>query len=151
MLYVIIESEVSQSCPHLCDPIDCSLCPWDFPGKSTGVGCHCLLQGIFPTWGLSLGLLNCRQTLYHLSHQRSPIVYVIIELVKFSLLVIIHWGRDVDYCDVELFALEMKWDHSVAFYVAPKYCISHSYCLWGLFHFFYGILAHSSRKNCPLN
>ena len=20
------------------------LCPWDFPGKSTGVGCHCLLQ-----------------------------------------------------------------------------------------------------------
>jgi len=25
------------------------LCPWDFPGKNTGVGCHCLLQGIFPT------------------------------------------------------------------------------------------------------
>ena len=25
--------------------------PWDFPGKSTGVGCHCLLQGIFPTQG----------------------------------------------------------------------------------------------------
>ena len=23
------------------------LCPWDFPGKNTGVGCHCLLQGIF--------------------------------------------------------------------------------------------------------
>ena len=27
-----------------------------FPGKSTGVGCHCLLQGIFPTQGLNLGL-----------------------------------------------------------------------------------------------
>ena len=33
--------------------MDCSparhLCPWDFPGKSTGVGGHFLLQGIFPT------------------------------------------------------------------------------------------------------
>ena len=40
------------------------LCPWDFPGKSTGVGCHFLLQGIFPTQGSNLGLLHCRQTLY---------------------------------------------------------------------------------------
>ena len=48
------------------------LCPWDFPGKSTGVGCHSFLQGAFPTQGLNLGLPHCRQTLYHLSHQRSP-------------------------------------------------------------------------------
>ena len=27
------------------------LCPWDSPGKNTGVGCHALLQGIFPTQG----------------------------------------------------------------------------------------------------
>ena len=37
-----------QSCPTLCDPIDSSpprlLCPWDSPGKNTGVGCHFLLQ-----------------------------------------------------------------------------------------------------------
>ena len=37
-----------QSCPTLCDPMDCSLprllCPWDCPGKNTGVGCHFLLQ-----------------------------------------------------------------------------------------------------------
>ena len=46
--------------------------PWKFPGKSTGVGCHFLLQGIFPTQGLNPGLLNCRQTLYRLSHQGSP-------------------------------------------------------------------------------
>ena len=32
--------------------------PWDFPGKNTGVGCHFLLQGIFPTQGLNLGLLH---------------------------------------------------------------------------------------------
>ena len=59
------QSEVTQSCLTLRDPMDCSLpgssvhgifqarpyglqptrllCPWDFPGKSTGVGCHCLL------------------------------------------------------------------------------------------------------------
>ena len=47
-----------QSCPTLCDPLDCSppgfLCPWDFPGKNTGVGCPCpLLQGIFLTQGWS--------------------------------------------------------------------------------------------------
>ena len=46
--------------------------PWDFQGKTTGVGCHFLLQGIFPTQGLNPGLSHCRQTLYHLSHQGSP-------------------------------------------------------------------------------
>ena len=43
----------------------------DFPGKSTGVGCHFLLQGIFPTQGLNTGLLHCNQMLYHLGHQGS--------------------------------------------------------------------------------
>ena len=38
--------------------------PWDSPGKNTGVGCHFLLQGIFPTQGSNPGLLHCRQTLY---------------------------------------------------------------------------------------
>ena len=44
------------------------LCPWDSPGKNTGVGGHSLLQGIFPTQGLNRGLLHCRQILYCLSH-----------------------------------------------------------------------------------
>ena len=39
------------------------LCPWDSPGKNTGVGCHFLLQGIFPTQGLNPCLLRCRQIL----------------------------------------------------------------------------------------
>ena len=47
-------------------------CPWDFPGKNTGLGCHFLLQGIFLTQGSNPGLLHCRRTLYHLSHQGSP-------------------------------------------------------------------------------
>ena len=53
---------VAQSCPTLHNPMDCSparlLCPWDFPGQNTGVGCHSLLQGIFPTQGWNLGLLQ---------------------------------------------------------------------------------------------
>ena len=46
-------------------------CPWDFLGKSTGVGCHFLLQGIFPTQGSNPDLPHCRQALYRLSHQGS--------------------------------------------------------------------------------
>ena len=45
------------------------LCPWGLPGKDTGVGCHFLLQRIFPTQGLNLGLLHCRQILYRLSYK----------------------------------------------------------------------------------
>ena len=46
------------------------LCPWNSPGKNTGVGCHSLLQGIFLTQGSNAGLPLCRQILYRLSHQR---------------------------------------------------------------------------------
>ena len=42
-------AQLLQSCPTPCDRMDCScllLCPWDSPGKNTGVGCHVLLQEI---------------------------------------------------------------------------------------------------------
>ena len=110
---------VTQSCPSLCDPADCSppgssahgilqarilecveisfsrrssrprnqtqvsciagrfftseppgkrhLCPWNFLGKNTGMGCHALLQEIFPTQGLNpylFHLLHCRLNIY---------------------------------------------------------------------------------------
>ena len=42
----------------LCDPMDSLLCPWDYPGKNTGVGFHFLLQGIFPTQGSNPHLLR---------------------------------------------------------------------------------------------
>ena len=71
---------VTQSCPTLCNPMDCSppgsSVHGDSPGKRTGVDGHALLQGIFPTQGLNPGLLHCRQTLYHLSYQRSPSPYM---------------------------------------------------------------------------
>ena len=37
------------------------------------------------------------------------------------------WGIDLDYCDIEWFALEMNRDHSVIFETASKYCISDSF------------------------
>ena len=49
--------------PHELQPTRL-LCPWDSPGKNTGVGCHALLQGIFPTQGLNLSLL-------HLLHRQA--------------------------------------------------------------------------------
>ena len=105
--------ELAQSCPTLCDPMDCS--PWNSPGqntgvgsqpfpspedlpnpgieprspalqanslpaepqgkpKNTGVGSLSLLQWIFPTQEWNLGLLHCRQILYCLSYQGSPLV-----------------------------------------------------------------------------
>ena len=51
-------------------------CPLDSPGKKTGVGCHFLLQGIFPTQGSNPDLPHCRQILYQLSHQGSPYIYI---------------------------------------------------------------------------
>ena len=51
------------------------LCPWNSPGKNTGVGKLFLSPGDFPTEGLNPGLLHCRQILYLLSHQGGPIQY----------------------------------------------------------------------------
>ena len=48
------------------------LCPWDYPGKNAGVGCHFLLQGIFPIHGLNSRLLLGRWIHLPLSHLGSP-------------------------------------------------------------------------------
>ena len=61
-------SSAAQSCPTLCNPMDCSptglSVHGDSPGKNTGVGCHTLLQGIFSTQRLNPDLLHFRQTLH---------------------------------------------------------------------------------------
>ena len=68
---------VTRSCQTLCDSMDCSLpgssCQ-DFPGKNTGVGCHFLSQGIFPTH-VSCIFCTGRQVLYQLSltHSKSSV------------------------------------------------------------------------------
>ena len=66
-----------QSCPTLCSPMDCSppgsSVHGDSPGKNTGVGCHALLQAIFPTQGSNPGLPNCRQIIIWASRELSII------------------------------------------------------------------------------
>ena len=64
-----MHAKLLQSCPILCDPIDYSPPGFsvhgDSPGKNTGVGCHALLQGIFPTQESNLLLLHLRWILYY--------------------------------------------------------------------------------------
>ena len=64
---------IAQSCPTLCDLMNCSPPGSSVHGnssdKNTGVGCHALLQGIFPTKGSNTGLLRYRRILYRLSHK----------------------------------------------------------------------------------
>ena len=81
------QCSVPQSCPTLWDPMDCSppgsSVHGASPGKNTRLGCHALLQGIFPTQGSNSGFLHCRQILYHLSHQGSPKVNVITSNLRY--------------------------------------------------------------------
>ena len=71
-----VEVLVAWLCLTLCDPTDHSptrlLCPWDFPGKNTGVGGHSLLQGIFLSQGSNPHLLHSRQILYRSEPPEKP-------------------------------------------------------------------------------
>ena len=73
--YCCLVQVVSSSLrPHGLQP-ERLLCPWDFPGKNTGAGCHSLRQGIFPTQGSNqhlLRLLRWQADSLPLSHQGSP-------------------------------------------------------------------------------
>ena len=59
-----VQGLVTQSCPTLCDPLDCNLAGssvrGESPGKNTGLSCHALLQEIFPTQGLNPDLPHHR-------------------------------------------------------------------------------------------
>ena len=75
---------VTQTCLTLCNPMDCSppgsSCPWDSPGKNTGLAGLFLLQGIFPIQGpnpclipaLQVCLLHCRWILYLWNTEKAP-------------------------------------------------------------------------------
>ena len=52
---------------------------------------------------------------------------IFIEPFNFSFFSITGWGIDLDYGDIEWFALEMNRDHSVVFEIASRYCISDSF------------------------
>ena len=74
------------------------LCPWDFPGKNTGVGCHSLLQGIF----LTQGLQHCR-------HQWSPTI--IMDILKYN-------------CGFICFSMQLVFASCIfdSLFIHTKYC-----------------------------
>ena len=59
-------AKLLKLCLILCDPMEPPrfLCPWDSPGKNTGVGCHALLQGSLPDPGWN-------PCLFHLLHWQA--------------------------------------------------------------------------------
>ena len=82
--------------------------------------CKSFLYGIFLTFAFK-----------SLMMKRTSIWVLVLEglhrLFNFSFFSIIGQGIDLDYCDIEWFALEMKRDHSALFEIASKYCILDSF------------------------
>ena len=73
--YVLFHCLVAQSCPTVCNPWTVAhQAPLSvgFASKNAGVGCHFLLQGIFPNQGLNPCLLHWQADSLPLSHQGSP-------------------------------------------------------------------------------
>ena len=100
---------VTQSCPTLIDPVDCSppgsFVHGDSLCKNTRAGCHALFQGIFPTQGLNPGLPHCRQILYKLSYQGSTLGA---KLTKWKRRCVSRVGRDIIYAMSNLPNLGVK-------------------------------------------
>ena len=96
-------------CVQLLSPVRLFVIPWtlahqaplslEFARQEYWSGyCRALLQGIFPTQGLNLGLPHCRQTLYYLSQQERPpgafssyIVGLLCSLMKYSKVCVLHF------------------------------------------------------------
>ena len=87
---------VIESLSHVqlfCDPVDSTrlLCAWNFPGKTTGVDCHFLLQGIFATQGLNSSLLLWQEDSLPSEPPGKPVFFIIDNLmnVKWYLIVVL--------------------------------------------------------------
>ena len=81
----LIISDISDSLqPHGLQPTRL-LRPWDSPGQNTGVGCHFLLQGIFPTQGSHPGLLHGRWILYHWATREAPSLLILSQFLRISI------------------------------------------------------------------
>ena len=64
--------------PHRLQPASL-LCPWESPGKNTGMDCHFLLQGIFPTQESNPRLPQCGQTPYQLSYLVGGVILWVLD------------------------------------------------------------------------
>ena len=118
--------------------MDCSLpgspVHGDSPGKNTGMGCHALLQGIFPTQGSNrVSWVSCigREILYHQGHlgspppRRLPILHQLLmcQISPWSR----HWGLELKIPVSAFFFL--KWMY--LFYLEDNY-----FTILGFFFFF---------------
>ena len=103
---VCLHSKLLASCPTLYNPMDCSppgsSIHGESPGKNTGVGCHALLQGIFPTQASNphyMSYIFCigRWILYHWHHLGSPSYQFTLSFIEYFIDVsyrcIIIWYR----------------------------------------------------------
>ena len=116
------------------------LCPWDSPGKNTGVDCHFLLQGIFPTQGSNRGLPHCRQTLYPLSYQGSICNFK--SMFTFALILMV-WLTSLGMITSR--SIHVAANGIVLFFVAEWYsivCVCVCVCMC-VYHIFFN---HSSVK-----
>ena len=108
-----------------------SLCPASFctprPNLPVTPGVSWLPTFVFPS------PIMKRTSVWGVSSNRSLGLHRTVQLQLYS---ITDWSIDLDYCDIEWFALETNKDHSVVFDIASKYCISDSCWLWWLLQFF---------------
>ena len=111
---ISLKVKIAQLCPTLCDPMDYT------PGQNAGVGSLSLLQGIFPTQGLSPGLSHHRWILYQLSCQGVISFFILNSLtckmgIKIELIHMvvesIRWDNHVS----------MLWPWSGSMYAGNKY------------------------------
>ena len=72
------------------------LCPWDFPGTNTRMGCHLLHQGIFPTQGSNPHLLHWQADSVPLSHLGSSCIVSSCERLQIKLPKQLHTGLHMD-------------------------------------------------------
>ena len=111
----------TQLCLTLCGPMNCSPSGSSvhgiFPGKNTAVGCHFLLQGIFPTQGSNphlLCLLHWQVDSLSLCHLGSPCSYII------YLYILVHHGRELRLIEHDFLQLDMCNQQAV-FYSKYKF------------------------------
>ena len=110
--------------------------PWVFPGKHTEVGCHFLLQEIFLTQGLNPGLPHCRQTLYHLNHQRSWFLKpLFLNLYKWNHIIFILCA-----CLISIIIIAFSFSLSYYFMSLPQFLNFSTIDRHGLFSIFFFVL-----------
>ena len=123
---------VALSCLTLCNPMDCtpgSSAHGIFPGKDTGMVCHFLLQGIFQTQGLNLGLLQCRQILDWLSFAFGDIFKRSIVLKTYSHIHVhsstIHNTQAMKITHISTNGWMNKENYTTEYYLALKEILPH--------------------------